>query len=118
MAPRETAAPCHCSSRFNALTLQRFNYLTRAFPRHGLCRGVGRGLAVGVALAVGVGVAGGVVAVAVAVAVGVGVGVRVAVGVALAPTVAVAVAVGVGDAPQGLTGQWKISMSAAGALGS
>src|SRR5436309_9476802 len=109
MAPRETAAPCHCSSRFNALTLQRFNYLTRAISRHGLCRGVGRGLAVGVALAVGVGVAGGVVAVAVAVAVGVGVGVRVAVGVADAMAVAVAVAVGVGDPPQGLTGQWKIS---------
>src|SRR6059058_2540858 len=76
---------------------------------HGLCRGVGRGLAVGVALAVGVGVAGGVVAVAVAVAVGVGVGVRVAVGVADTMAVAVAVSVGVGDPPQGLTGQWKIS---------
>ena len=78
---------------------------------HGLCRGVGRGLAVGVALAVGVGVAGGVVAVAVAVAVGVGVGVRVAVGVADTMAVAVAVGVGVGDTPpQGLTGQWKISI--------
>ena len=51
---------------------------------------------------------------AVAVAVGVAVGVRVAVGVA----VGVRVAVGVGDAPQGLTGQLKISMSAAGAVGS
>jgi len=51
-----------------------------------------------------VGVAlGAIVAVAVAVAV--------AVGVALTPTVAVAVAVGVGDTPpQGLTGQWKISI--------
>ena len=49
-------------------------------------------MTVGVAL-------GAIVAVAVAVAV--------AVGVALTPTVAVAV--GVGDAPQGLTGQWKIS---------
>jgi len=48
------------------------------------------------------------VAVAAAVAVGVAVGVRVAVGVA----------VGVGEAPQGLTGQLKISMSAAGAEGS
>ena len=54
------------------------------------------------------------VAVAAAVAVGVAVGVRVAVGVA----VGVRVAVGVGDAPQGLTGQLKISMSAAGAEGS
>ena len=39
----------------------------------------------------------------------VAVAVAVAVGVALTPTVAVAVAVGVGEAPQGLTGQWKIS---------
>ena len=101
------------------LRLQLITYhrllITRSFRSgenfYGLCRGVGRGLGVGVALAVGVGVAGGVVAVAVAVAVGVGVGVRVAVGVALTPTVAVAVAVGVGDAPpQGLTGQWKISI--------
>ena len=50
-------------------------------------------MTVGVAL-------GAIVAVAVAVAV--------AVGVALTPTVAVAV--GVGEAPQGLTGQWKISI--------
>ena len=61
--------------------------------------GVGAGRGVGVALGVGVGVG-----------VGVAVAVAVAVGVALAPTVAVAVAVGVGDAPQGLTGQWKISI--------
>ena len=73
-------------------------------PGYGLWRGVGRGLGVGVVLGVGVAVTvgvalGAIVAVAVAVAV--------AVGVALTPTVAVAV--GVGDAPQGLTGQWKIS---------
>ena len=75
---------------------------------YGLGRGVGRGLGVGVLLGVGVAVGGGVtVEVAVAVAV--------AVGVALAPTVAVAVAVGVGDAPpQGLTGQWKISIELSG----
>jgi len=50
--------------------------------------------------------------------VAVGVRVAVAVAVAVALAAAVAVAVGVGEAPQGLTGQLKISMSAAGAEGS
>ena len=45
---------------------------------------------------------------------GVDLGDAVAVGVA----VAVAVGVGVGLAAQGLTGQWKISMSPAGVAGS
>ena len=69
----------------------------------------------GVTIAVAVGVT-----VAITVAVGVAVGVRVAVAaaVAVALAAAVAVAVGVGEAPQGLTGQLKISMSAAGVEGS
>ena len=73
-------------------------------PGYGLWRGVGRGLGVGVVLGVGVAVTVGVALGAI-----VAVAVAVAVGVALTPTVAVAVAVGVGEAPQGLTGQWKIS---------
>ena len=66
-------------------------------------------------MAVAVGVTTGVcVAVGVAVAVGVTTGVCVAVGVAVAVAVVVAVGVGVGEPPPAQ----KISMSAAGALGS
>ena len=83
--------------------------------RYGLGRGVIRGLGVGVALGVGVGVGVGV-AVGVGVLVAVAVAVAVAVGVGLITTVAVAVAVGVGDAPQGLTGQWKISIEFSGVI--
>jgi len=61
---------------------------------------VGRGRGVGVVLGVGD-------------AIGVGIAVAVAVAVADAAAVAVAVAVGVGEAaPQGLTGQLKICVSA------
>src|SRR5262249_52489455 len=81
--------------------------------------GVMPGVPVGVAVAVTTGVAVGVaVGVRVAVAVAVAVTIAVAVGVAVGVRVAVAVAVGVGEAPQGLTGQLKISMSAAGVVGS
>ena len=82
----------------------------------GVMLGVPVGEAVGV-LEVGVGV-GVRVAVAVGVAVMTPVAVGVADGVRVAVALAVAVAVGVGEAPQGLTGQLKISMSAAGAVGS
>ena len=70
----------------------RRNVLLKPGP-YGRGTGVGRGLGVGVDL-----------------------GTTVAVGVAVATGVAVAVGVGLG--PQGLTRQWKISMSAAGVLGS
>ena len=77
--------------------------------KHSKCPVYGRGGRVGRGLGVGVDRA----PVAVAVAVGVADAATVDVGVADAAAVAVAVAVGVGEAaPQGLTGQLKISIDA------